>query len=110
MKSNTPWTLAALILATVAACSGVWFGWSVTERRELYRKNTNADLQAFRDSVDRQLSLVKNRLEETEKNRSYYAADLKVKTESLRVTRMSLKKARAEGVAANQETTQKLTA
>ncbi len=91
----------------------VLLAWVIYPARPYFRKNTQPVEMAFRgDSVatKQDIEELTKRVELAEKTNNDMQGDLKVVTDKLTTTQAQLKKARVERVAADEDTTQKLTA
>jgi hypothetical protein len=91
----------------------VLLAWVIYPARPYLGKNTQSVQMASRgDSVatKRDIEELTKRVEQAEKVNSDLQGDLRVVTDKLTITQAQLKKARVERVAADQATTQKLTA
>jgi hypothetical protein len=106
-------TFSAFARWAAVPAMAVLLAWVIYPARPYLRKNTQSVEMASRgDSVatKQDIEELTQRVEQAEKVNSELQGDLRVVTDKLTITQAQLKKARVERVAADQETTQKLTA
>ncbi|HYK39796.1 MAG TPA: hypothetical protein VEU98_07205 [Candidatus Eremiobacteraceae bacterium] len=110
VKSAPAWQLPAIIMLGLIAIGGLAFGWNASSKLDATKQDVAAQLKTTQSAIDQDMSSLKDRLAQTEKTNTDFQGDLKVVTGKLKITQGQLKKAREEAAAANQDTTQKLTA
>ena len=99
-----------MIVLGLIAIGGLWFGWNASSKLDTTQQAMTAQLKSAEQSMQQDLSSVKDRLVQDEKGNADLQGDLNVVTKKLKITQGQLKTARAEAAKANDETTQKLTA
>ncbi len=104
------WTLPAIIVLGLVAIGGLAFGWNASSKLDGTQQAVAAQLKTTQASVQQDMSSMKDRLAQDEKSNTDLQGDLKVVTDKLKITQGQLKKARAEAVKLNDETTEKVTA
>ena len=110
VKSAPAWQLPAIIMLGLIAIGGLAFGWNASSKLDTTKQDVATQLKTTQSAIDQDMSSLKDRLAQTEKTNTDLQGDLKVVTGKLKITQGQLKKAREEAAAANQDTTQKLTA
>ena len=109
-KSGASWHLPAIIVLGLIAIGGLAFGWNASSKLDTTQQAVTAQVNSMKQSVEQDMTSLKDRLVQDEKANADLQGDLKVVTDKLKITQGHLKKARMEALAANQDTTQKLTA
>ena len=109
-KSGASWHLPAIIVLGLIAIGGLAFGWNASSKLDTTQQAMTAQVNSMKQSVEQDMTSLKDRLVQDEKTNADLQGDLKVVTDKLKITQGQLKKARQEALAANQDTTQKLTA
>ena len=109
-KSGASWHLPAIIVLGLIAIGGLAFGWNASSKLDTTQQAMTAQVNSMKQSVEQDMTSLKDRLVQDEKANADLQGDLKVVTDKLKITQGHLKKARMEALAANQDTTQKLTA
>ena len=109
-KTGSSWHLPAMIVLGLLAIGGLAFGWNASSKLDTTQQAVDSKVKAMQQSVDQQMTSVKDRLASNEKANTELQGDLKLVTDKLKITQGQLKKARQEALAANNDTTQKLTA
>src|SRR5215469_5041874 len=104
------WQLPAIAILALVALGGLFFGWSTSAKLDATKQGVTDQMKAVQTSVQQDMSALKDRLVQDEKTNADLQGDLKVVTDKLKITQGQLKKARLEALAANQDTTQKLSA
>ncbi len=104
------WTLPAIIVLGLVAIGGLGFGWNASSKLDGTQQAVAAQLKTTQASVQQDMSSMKDRLAQDEKSNTDLQGDLKVVTDKLKITQGQLKKARAETVKLNDETTEKVAA
>src|SRR5215470_14972033 len=109
-KASPAWQLPAILVLGLIAIGGLAFGWNASNKLDVTKQDVAAQLKTTQSAIDQDMSSLKDRLAQTEKTNTDLQGDLKVVTSKLKITQGQLKKAREEASAANQDTSQKLTA
>jgi chromosome segregation ATPase len=109
-RTAPSWQLPAMIVLGLIAMGGLAFGWNASSKLDSTQASVSNQLRAEQQSVQQDVSALRERLAQNEKTNSDLQGDLKVVTDKLKITQGQLKKAREESNKANDETTQKLTA
>jgi len=109
-RSSPSWQLPAIVILGLIAIGGLAFGWNASSKLDGTQQAVTAQLKTTQTAIDQDMSSLKDRLAQTEKTNTDLQGDLKVVTGKLKITQGQLKKAREEAAAANQDTSQKLTA
>jgi uncharacterized protein YicC (UPF0701 family) len=92
------------------AVGGLWFGWNASSKLDSTQQAVATQLKAAQQSMQQDVSSLKDRLAQDEKANTDLQGDLNVVTKRLKITLGQLKTARAEAAKLNDETSQKLTA
>jgi hypothetical protein len=109
-KSGPSWHLPAIIVLGLLALAGLGFAWSNSTKLDATNKAVADQVKAVQQSVQSDVTSLKDQIAVDEKANTELRGDLKVVTDKLKITQGQLKKARQEAVDQNTETTQKLTA
>src|SRR5580765_7731889 len=109
-KSGASWHLPAIIVLGLIAVGGLWFGWNASSKLDATQQSVTAQLKTAEQTMQQDVSSLKDRLAQDEKANADLQGDLNVVTKKLKITQGQLKTARAEAAKLNDETTQKLTA
>src|SRR5277367_6459007 len=112
-RNNSSWQLPAIIVLGLVAIAGLGFGWNASSKLDATQQAVTSEVKTSQQSVQQDMSSLKDRIAQDEKANSDLQGDLKVVTDKLKITQGQLKKARLATEAAakqNDETTQKLTA
>jgi chromosome segregation ATPase len=109
-RETPAWQLPAIVVLGLIAVGGLWFGWNASSKLDSTQAAVATQLKAAQQSMQQDVSSVKDRLAQDEKANTDLQGDLNVVTKKLRITQGQLKAARAEAAKLNDETTQKLTA
>jgi chromosome segregation ATPase len=104
------WQLPAIIVLGLVALGGLGFGWSASSKLDGTQQAVAAQLKTTQQSVQQDMTSMKDRLAQDEKANTDLQGDLKVVTDKLKITQGQLKKARTEAAKLNDETVQKVTA
>jgi chromosome segregation ATPase len=107
---SAAWTLPAVIVLGLIAIGGLAFGWSASSRLDATQQTVAAQLKTAQQTMQQDMSSLKDRLAQDEKASTDLQGDLKVVTGKLKITQGQLKKAREEAAKLNDATSQKLTA
>jgi len=110
-RTESPaWTLPAVIVLGLIAIGGLAFGWSASSKLDSTQQAVATQLKTAQQSMQQDMSSLKDRLAQDEKSSTDLQGDLKVVTGKLKITQGQLKKAREEAAKLNDATTEKLTA
>jgi hypothetical protein len=109
-RETPAWQLPAMVVLALIAIGGLWFGWSASSKLDSTQQALAAQVKTAQQSMQQDVSSLKDRLLADEKANSDLQGDLNVVTKKLRITQGQLKTARAEAAKLSDETTQKLTA
>jgi uncharacterized protein (DUF2141 family) len=109
-RETPAWQLPAMVVLALIAIGGLWFGWSASSKLDSTQQAVATQLKTAQQSMQQDVSSLKDRLLADEKANSDLQGDLTVVTKKLRITQGQLKTARAEAAKLNDDTTQKLTA
>ena len=109
-KGSPAWQLPAILVLGLIAIGGLAFGWNASSKLDAAKQDVAAQLKTTQTAIDQDMSSLKDRLAQTEKTNTDLQGDLKVVTSKLKITQGQLKKARQEAAAANEDTSNKLTA
>lgn len=109
-KSGGSWQLPAIIVLGLVAIGGLAFGWNASSKLDSTKQEVTAQVKSMQQAVDQDMTSLKDRLAQAEKNSAEFQGDLKVVTDKLKITQGQLKKAREEAAKSIDETSQKLTA
>ena len=111
IERETPaWQLPAIVVLGLIAVGGLWFGWNASTKLDSTQQAVATQLKTAQQSMQQDVSSLKDRLAQDEKANVDLQGDLNVVTKKLKITQGQLKTARAEAAKLNDETTQKLTA
>jgi hypothetical protein len=110
-RTESPaWTLPAIIVLGLVAVGGLAFGWNASSKLDSTQQALNTQLKAAEQTVQQDMSSLKDRLAQDEKVNTDLQGDLKVVTSKLKITQGQLKKARMEAAQLNDATVQKVAA
>jgi len=109
-KGASAWQLPAIIILACVALGGVGLGWNATSKLDATQQAVAAQVKSMQQSVEQDVTTVKDRLTQAEKTNTDLQGDLSVVTKRLKITQGQLKAAREEAAKLNNETTEKLTA
>ena len=109
-RNGSSWQLPAIIVLGLVALGGLGFGWSASSKLDSTQQAVAAQLKSAEQSMQQDMSSLKDRLAQDEKANTDLQGDLKVVTDKLKITQGQLKKARQESAKLNEETNQKVTA
>jgi len=112
-RNSPSWQLPAIIVLGLVAIGGLGFGWNASSKLDATQQAVTTQLKTTEQTVQQDMSSLKDRVAQDEKANADLQGDLKVVTDKLKITQGQLRKARqrAEVVAKqNDETTQKLSA
>jgi uncharacterized protein (DUF2141 family) len=94
----------------LVALGGLGFGWSASSKLDGTQAALAAQLKTAEQSVQQDMSSLKDRIAQDEKTNTDLRGDLTVVTKKLRITQGQLKAARQEAAKLSDEATQKITA
>ncbi|HEY2460097.1 MAG TPA: hypothetical protein VGI16_04790 [Candidatus Acidoferrum sp.] len=109
-RETPAWQLPAIIVLGLVALGGLAFGWNASSKLDTTQQNVASQLKAQEQSVQQDVSSLKDRLAQDEKANADLQGDLTVVTKKLKITQGQLTTARLEATKLNDETSQKLTA
>jgi|SRR5579859_77874 len=109
-RETPAWQLPAIVVLGLIALGGLWFGWNASSKLDSTQQAVAAQLKTTQQSVQQDVSSLKDRLAQNEKANTDLQGDLNVVTKKLKITQAQLTNARAEAAKLNDETSQKLTA
>ncbi|HSY63312.1 MAG TPA: hypothetical protein VK829_01880 [Terriglobales bacterium] len=104
------WHLPALIVLGLIALAGLGFGWNASSKLDSTQQTVANQIKSEQQSVQQDVSALRDRLAQDEKANADLQGDLKVVTDKLKLTQGQLKKAREESSKLKDETSEKLTA
>ena len=99
-----------MIVLGLIAIGGLWFGWNASTKLDTTQQAMTAQIKQSEQSVQQDVSSLKDRLAQDEKANADLQGDLTLVTKKLKITQGQLKTAREDASKANDATTQKLTA
>jgi len=103
-KSSPSWQLPAIVILALLALGGLAFGWSNSNKVDEAKQAVADQMKTMQNSVQQDLTGLKDRLAVSEKANSDLQGDLKVVTDKLKITQGQLKKARVEAAQNNTQT------
>jgi uncharacterized protein (DUF2141 family) len=109
-SSGSSWQLPAIVIVGLVALGGLGFGWSASSKLDGTQAALAAQLKTAEQSVQQDMSSLKDRIAQDEKTNTDLRGDLTVVTKKLRITQGQLKAARQEAAKLSDEATQKITA
>lgn len=109
-RSGGNWQLPAIIVLGLVAIGGLAFGWNASSKLDATQQAVNTQVKTMQQSVEQDMTSLKDRLTQSEKTNADLQGDLKVVTDKLKITQSQLKKAREEASQQIDATSQKLTA
>lgn len=109
-RRESSWHLPAIVVLGLIALGGLGFGWNASTKLDTTQQSVSNQLKAQEQSVQQDVSALRERLAQDEKTNADLQGDLKVVTDKLKITQGQLKKAREESTKQADETTEKLTA
>jgi hypothetical protein len=109
-RESPAWHLPAMIVLGLIAIGGLYFGWNASAKLDTTQAAMASQLKSAQQSMQQDVSSVKDRIAQDEKANADLQQDLNVVTKKLKITQGQLKVAREETTKLNDETTQKLTA
>jgi type II secretory pathway pseudopilin PulG len=109
-RESPAWHLPAIVVLGLIALGGLWFGWNASAKLDSTQQAVAAQVKSAQQSMQQDVSSVKDRLAQDEKANADLQQDLNTVTKKLKITQGQLKNAREEASKLHDETTQKLTA
>jgi chromosome segregation ATPase len=108
--SGSSWQLPAIVILGLVALGGLGFGWNASSKLDSTQQAVAAEVKTMQQSVQQDMSSLKDRIAQDEKTNTDLRGDLTVVTKKLRITQGQLKTARQEAAKLNDEATQKISA
>src|SRR5256712_9095659 len=109
-RNGSSWQLPAIIVLGLVALGGLGFGWSASSKLDSTQQAVAAQLKTAEQTMQQDMSSLKDRLAQDEKANTDLQGDLKVVTDKLKITQGQLKKARQEAVKLNDATSKQVAA
>jgi hypothetical protein len=110
-RTESPvWMLPAIVVLGLIGVGGLFFGWTASSKLDSTQQAMEQKLKAAEQTVQQDVTSLKDRIAQDEKVNQDLQGDLKVVTTKLKITQGQLKKAREESAKAVTETSEKLTA
>ncbi|HKV24086.1 MAG TPA: hypothetical protein VJN93_05795 [Candidatus Acidoferrum sp.] len=109
-RSGSSWQLPAIIILGLVAIGGLGFGWNASSKLDATQQAVTTQVKTVEQSVQQDMSSLKDRISQDEKANADLQGDLKVVTDKLKITQGQLRKARKEAADLNDQTTQKISA
>src|SRR5579859_2693257 len=109
-RETPAWQLPAIVVLGLIAVGGLWFGWNASSKLDSTQQAVATQLKTAQQSMQQDVSSLKDRLAQDEKANTDLQGDLTLVTKKLKITQGQLKTAREDAAKANDATTQKLTA
>lgn len=109
-RNSGNWQLPAIIILGLVAIGGLAFGWNASSKLDATQQAVTTQVKTMQQSVEQDMTSLKDRLTQSEKTNADLQGDLKVVTDRLKITQGQLKKAREEASQQIDATSQKLTA
>lgn len=110
VRNGGSWQLPAIVVLGLVAIGGLGFGWNASSKLDATKQDVATQLKTSEQSVQQDMSSLKDRLAQDEKANADLQGDLKVVTDKLKITQGQLRKTRQETTKLNDETNGKLTA
>ena len=105
-KSSPSWQLPSIIILALLALGALGFAWSTSTKLDATKQAVADQVKTMQQSVQTDMSGMKDRLSAAEKANTDLQGDLKVVTGKLKITQGQLKKAREEAEQTNTQTTE----
>jgi hypothetical protein len=109
-SSAPAWQLPAIVVLGLVAVVGLWFGWNASSKLDTAKQEVSAQLKTEQQSVQQDMTSLKDRIVQDEQANADLKGNLKVVTDKLKITQGQLKKAREESTKLNDATVEKITA
>lgn len=103
-KSSPSWQLPAIVILALVALGALGFAWSDSAKLDSTKAAVADQVKAVQQSVQQDMSTMKDRLAADEKENTDLRGDLKVVTDKLKITQGQLKKARQDAETQNSQT------
>jgi hypothetical protein len=103
-KSSPSWQLPAIVILALIALGALGFAWSDSAKLDSTKAAVADQLKAAQQSVQQDMSTMKDRLAADEKENTDLRGDLKVVTDKLKITQGQLKKSRQDAETQNSQT------
>jgi chromosome segregation ATPase len=100
------WQLPAIVILALVAIGGLGLAWSDSGKIDAAKQAVADQVKSVQQSVQQDMTAMKDRLTVAEKANTDLQGDLKVVTDKLKITQGQLKKARQEAEARHNETTE----
>ena len=110
VRNGGSWQLPAIVVLGLVAIGGLGFGWNASSKLDSTKQDVATQLKTSEQSVQQDMSSLKDRLAQDEKANADLQGDLKVVTDKLKITQGQLRKSRQEAAKLNDETNGKITA
>lgn len=110
VRNGGSWQLPAIVVLGLVAIGGLGFGWNASSKLDATKQDVATQLKTSEQSVQQDMSSLKDRIAQDEKANADLQGDLKVVTDKLKITQGQLRKTRQETTKLNDETNGKLTA
>ena len=105
-KGSPSWQLPAIVILALLALGALGFAWSNSEKLDSTKQAVAEQVKSLQQSVQQDMTGLKDRLAAAEKANTDLQGDLKVVTGKLKITQGQLKKAREEAETQNTQTTE----
>ncbi|MGH9454577.1 MAG: hypothetical protein ACRD51_00350 [Candidatus Acidiferrum sp.] len=109
-RTSPSWQLPAIIILGLVAIGGLAFGWTASSKLDSTQQAVTTQVKTVQQSVEQDMSSLKDRVSQDEKANADLQGDLKVVTDKLKITQGQLRKARKEAAQLNDAATQKISA
>jgi len=93
-RESPSWHLPAMIVLGLIAIGGLWFGWNASTKLDTTQQTMTAQIKQSEQSMQQDVSSLKDRLAQDEKANADLQGDLTVVTKKLKITQGQLKTAR----------------
>lgn len=103
---NPSWQLPAIVILALVALGALGYAWSDSAKVDAAKQAMAEQVKSVQQSVQQDMTALKDRLAADEKANTELQGDLKVVTGKLKITQGQLKKAREEAEAENSQTAQ----
>jgi hypothetical protein len=105
-KGSPSWQLPAIVILALLALGALGFAWSDSAKVDAAKQAAADQMKSMQQSIQQDMTAMKDRLASDEKANADLQGDLKVVTDKLKITQGQLKKARQEAETRNTETTE----
>jgi hypothetical protein len=103
-KGSPSWQLPVIVILALIALGALGFAWSDSVKVDSAKQAVAEQVKSVQQSVQQDMTTLKDRLAADEKANTDLKGDLKVVTDKLKITQGQLKKAREEAEAHNTQT------